>query len=201
MDARAKETAAPDVLFSNILPLFKNAEISKGQTIGSWNLEGEYKDEKFQLQTLPDALSTRKLPSLWLLATLLRPQKIAGTIDMMMRPAGPSTFSNFDFLRYTIETPSGFPEQAVLRTDEPETKSLIHLIKPHVVFFAHPNAKELLVSPKGLRIVSMLAEADRARYGVFRQADFGDVCLASEDVQNIMDTLIALQADLDRHSG
>lgn len=200
LQANAKDAATPNILFSGIRPLFKDSQITKGQTIGSWKLVGKYKNDVFQLQTVVDTLSTRKLPILWLMVTLPSPQKISGTVDMMMRPAGPSTFSNFDFLPCTLQTPFGFPELAVLRTDNLETKSMLHLIQPHAALFMQSSAKELLVSPKGLRIVTMLAEAERARYGVFRQADFGDVRLASENVQKIMDSLITLHTKLDSYN-
>ena len=47
----------------------------------------------------------------------------------------------------------------------------------HLSLFADGRAKELLVTPNGVRFVWLLAEADRARYGVFRQAEFGDAAL------------------------
>jgi hypothetical protein len=55
-------------------------------------------------------------------------------------------------------------------------------------------AKELLITPKGLRMVVQMAEADRARYGVFRQADFGEVTLEAALLRDILDRLIALRA-------
>lgn len=59
--------------------------------------------------------------------------------------------------------------------------------------FADPHAKELLITPKGVRIVWQLAEAERGRYGVFRQVEFGEVRLAPDLLRAILDRLIAIE--------
>jgi hypothetical protein len=53
--------------------------------------------------------------------------------------------------------------------------------------------KELLISPRGLRLVLQMAEADRARYGVFRQADFGAVVLEAPTLQDMLIQLAAIR--------
>jgi hypothetical protein len=116
--------------------------------------------------------------------------------DLMMRPAGPTTFSNFDYLPHTIERHEGFPEHAVVRTDNISAVLPASLIAPHLEPFFGPRAKELLITQNGLRIVWLLAEADRARYGVFRQAEFGQVQIDGLFVRNILDRLIAIRKDI-----
>ena len=39
--------------------------------------------------------------------------------------------------------------------------------------FADPLVKELVISPKGLRLVILAEEADRGRYLLFRDAEMG----------------------------
>ena len=97
-----------------------------------------------------------------------------GIFDMMMRPGSPTTFSNFDHLDHTLPMAAGFPPEAVLRTDRKGVRFPHDIIASHLDLFAEGRAKELLITPNGVRIVWLLAEADRARYGVFRQAEFGD---------------------------
>ena len=53
--------------------------------------------------------------------------------------------------------------------------------------------KELLISPRGLRLVLQMAEADRARYGVFRQADFGEAVLEASMLQDMLVQLAAIR--------
>ncbi len=56
--------------------------------------------------------------------------------------------------------------------------------------------KELLVSRKGIRMVIQIAEADRARYGVFRQAAFGDVGMNPELLREVMSAMASVVAGL-----
>ena len=72
--------------------------MQRGQTAGVWTLNGRYRDHHFQLKTVADTLATRKLPSLWLMVTLPEPLPVTATTNMMMRAAGVTSFSNFDFL-------------------------------------------------------------------------------------------------------
>ena len=66
----------------------------------------------------------------------------------------------------------------------------------HLDIFHGGRGKEFLVSPKGLRIVVQLAEGDRARYGVFREANFEGSSIDVDVAKQIMDTLINLRKDI-----
>lgn len=187
---------SPAILFGDILPLLSSSHTEPGPTVGTWKLVGEYRGHMFQIQTIVDVMVTRKLPSLWLMVTLPEPQPVRAIFDLMMRPAGPSTFSNFDFLAHVIATPSTFPMHAMIRTDDPEKLPATEIIAPHLKLFFGPKGKELLVSPKGLRIVVQAAQADRARYGVLREANFGAVVIDAELTVSCLNTLIDLQNSL-----
>jgi hypothetical protein len=186
----------PLQLFSRAQTLFENPAIEPGEAAGTWRLTGTYKGETFQLKAVVDTLATRKLPSLWLLLTLPRTQNVKATLDMMMRPTGPTTFSNFDFLPHSLKTPPGFPLHAVIRTDDEQLCRSPDILRPHLALFEGRAGKELLISPKGLRIVLQVAEVDRLRYGVFREASFGDTVIDEGLVAQCLETLLTLQASL-----
>ena len=152
-----------------------------------------YRDLPVQVQTVTDTLNVRKLPSLWLMVTIAAPLPVTSTFDLMMRPAGPTTFSNFDHLPVTIERPPDFPEQAVIRTDDPGHLLPPHVVAPHLEPFFGGRAKELLITPNGIRMVFLIGEADRVRYGVFRQAEFGDAVVEANMLTDSLDRLIALR--------
>lgn len=195
--SKQKSSADPhSLLFLDILPLLIEPEIKAGKTVGSWNLTGRYKNQFFQIQTIVDILATRKLPSLWLMVTLPEPQPVGTTFNLMMRPSGPTTFSNFDFLNATIPTPQTFPSHAVIRTDDPSKLIALDRVMPFLELFHSRFGKELLISPKGLRIVALAAEADRARYSVLREADFGAVVIDADLATRCMQTLLDLQTSL-----
>ncbi|OHV87221.1 hypothetical protein [Mesorhizobium sp. ORS 3428] len=147
---------------------------------GSWN------GERAQVRTIIDTLATRKLPTRWLSVSITEPVAVPGIFDMMMRPGSPTTFSNFDHLQHTLPKVTAFPAEAVLRTDRRGVAFPQDVIAAHAGIFAEGRAKELLITPKGVRIVWLLAQADRARYGVFRQAAFGDARLDSELIEELL---------------
>jgi hypothetical protein len=194
--SKLQREASEKLLFSDVISLFKNPSISDGIAIGSRRCDGEYAGENFQLQTITDTLAVRKLPSLWLMVTLPSKLPVTAKLNMMMRPAGPTSFSNFDFLDHMISAPAGFPEHAVLRSDKPSGFANLQSVKRHLSLFANTKFKELLITPQGLRIVMQAAEADRAYYGVLRNARFNDTRIDPAIVKQIMDTLLALKTEL-----
>lgn len=151
-------------------------DVSDG-TAGVATWAGSWNGERAQVRTIVDTLATRKLPTRWLSVSITEPVAVPGIFDMMMRPGSPTTFSNFDHLPHTLPKVLGFPAEAVLRTDRKGVAFPQDVIAAHAGIFAEGRAKELLITPKGVRIVWLLAQADRARYGVFRQAAFGDARL------------------------
>jgi hypothetical protein len=198
---KVMKVQAPQAFFAPVIPLFGDVRIAASNDSGSMKLEGLYQGFPVQVQALTDTLALRRLPALWLLVTLQTPLPLRAKFDMMMRPAGQTTFSNFDLLPETIGTPAGFPEEAIVRSDNASEAAVPQLFIPHLSLFQSRRAKELLVTPNGVRIVWLLAEADRARYGVFRQADFGDVALDPGLLRDLLDRLVALrQSILDWHS-
>ncbi len=196
----AKRADQGRLQFAQILSLFDQPDLQRGEAAGVWTLTGRYGDQVFQLKTVADTLATRKLPSLWLMVTLPEPQLVAETTDIMMRAAGTVSVSNFEFLPHTFSLPKDFPEDATIKSDSTMPGAALQVMSRHLDLFRHGKGKELLVSPKGLRIVVQLAEADRARYGVLREANFDGTEVDPIFARRIMDTLIELRDDLRSHA-
>lgn len=192
----ARQRAEHIRLFAEARAVLEDAETRTGDTAGVFLLVGSYNGHAVQVKVLADTLAVRKLPSLWMMVTLPEPLPIASTLDLMMRPAAATSFSNFDHLAYTIETPPRFPDHLVIRSDSPQPALPIDLVWRHVGVLRQPYGKELLISPKGLRFVVLLAEADRARYGVLRQADFGDAAVSADVLRSLLENLIDLRQDI-----
>lgn len=185
--------------FDRAKPVLADARIEDTGAVGYPRLSGRYRGLPVQVLPVVDTLATRRLPALWLLVTLQDALPLKARFDLMMRPAGPTTFSNFDHLPFTVERPAGFPEHAVLKTDDPAQLLPAEVVAPHLDVFQDGRAKELLVTPNGLRLVWLLGEADRLRYGVFREADFGAAGLGPELLGSLLDRLVTIrQSILDR---
>lgn len=173
------------------------ANVSDG-TAGVITWEGSWSGQRVQLRTIVDTLATRKLPARWLSVSITEKVSVQATFDMMMRPGSPTTFSNFDHLQHTLPKAPGFPAEAVLRTDRRGTRFPQSIIADHLEPFSEGRAKELLITPGGVRIVWLLAEAERARYGVFRQAAFGDARIDPTLIQRLLVSLSGLRDAINR---
>jgi hypothetical protein len=190
---RARREATPGRLFGRVFALLSNAALEETGAPGYPRLRGTYDDVPVQVWPVVDTLAVRRLPALWMLVTVQTPLPVQAKLDLMMRPAGVSTFSNFDLLPHTLRAPPGFPEAGVLRTDDVDRVPPPAWLTGHLEVFEQTKAKELLVTPQGLRFVWLLAEAERARYGVFRQAEFGDVEIDPEVLEDLLKRLLRLR--------
>jgi hypothetical protein len=199
--AQRKRAGAAEHFYAAVRGMFEAARLEDTGAVGLPRLCGRFAQYHVQVQPVVDTLALRRLPVLWLLVTLQDALPLRARLDLMMRSAGPTTFSNFDLLPVTLPTPAGFPDHAMLRTDDRAHVIATEVLRPHVGLFADPRAKELLLTPNGVRIVWMLAEADRARYGVFRQADFGDVSLQPELLRALLARLIAVRTSILERAG
>jgi hypothetical protein len=198
---RQRKKAATDTLFAEALTVLENPAFEPQGPQAYPRLRGTYRGFPVQVLPVVDTLATRRLPALWMLVTLQDALPVKARFDMMMRPTGATTFSNFDHLTQTLKHPAGFPEQAVIRTDDAELVLPAHIIRPHLALFFGPQAKELLVTENGLRLVWLLAEAERARYGIFRQAEFGEVVIDAKVLREILDTLLAIRTSVGDWAG
>ncbi len=197
---KAKALAeTPQRLFGDIIPLLENAGFKASETAGIWKLQGEYRGHLFQFQAIADTLAVRKLPSLWLMVTLPEPQPVKAILDLVMRPTGPTTFSKFDFLPHTLRLPEGFPDHAVIRSDLELAPIPADCFRRQLDDFQAMRGKELLITPNGLRVVTQAAEADRARYGVLREANFGDTIIDAATALRCMDMLLSIRDDMSGH--
>jgi hypothetical protein len=193
---RSRRALEGEKLFGPLRSLLENADLQRGQTAGIWTLTDHRHGHVFQLKTVADTLALRKLPSLWLMVTMPQAQPVTITTDLMMRAVGGASFASFEVLPHTLPLPGDFPVDATIRSDSLSNTLVLPLLARHLDLFHHGKGKEFLVSPKGLRIVLQVAEGDRTRYGVLREANFGDVSIDPALAIRIMDTLIALQEDL-----
>jgi len=196
--SRNRASAALAVEQASIRAVIPDAvDVSDG-TAGIVTWEGSWNGRRVQVRTIVDTMATRKLPVRWLSVSIIENVAIPATFDMMMRPGSPTTFSNFDHLEHTLPKAPGFPTEALLRTDVRGARLPQGLIAGHLELFSEGRAKELLITPKGVRIVWLLAEAERARYGVFRQAEFGGATLDPALIETLLTSTSTLRDTINR---
>lgn len=145
------------------------------------------------LRVVADTLSLRKLPALWVVATLPAPQPLPATWHLMLRPRGTEAFSAFDRLPNHLPLPPGLPADAGLRSDGgPPPPAVREALALAVARLGEARLKEVVLSPHGLRLTWLAEEADRGRYLLFREAELGAPAPAA-DLAALLATLLALR--------
>lgn len=181
--------------FDECLPLFA-APVKTVGPDGFARVSGRYEGQPFDLQVLPDTLSYRKLPSLWLMITLRSPMPVGAVLDVMRRPTGREVFSQWDRLPVALEALPYLPADTGLRSDRSEGQMPESILQQHAALFDQPQVKELLVTPNGLRLVILAEEADRARYLLFRDAEMGAVAQSQARLRPFLDRLLTMAQEL-----
>ena len=181
--------------FDAVKTLFENGE-TQLQPTGFPRMTGRRKGLAFDLQAVPDTLTFRKLPALWVLVTLPEPLPLDATLDLMARPSGNEPFTRFSDLPQSLPTPSDLPKDIAIRSDDATRIPPHDLLARHADLFTDPRVKELVLSPKGLRIVILAEEADRSHYLIFREAEMGRTPLPPARLEPLLDRLAALRQDV-----
>lgn len=176
-------------------PLFTDC-FTRVMETGFPRLSGQYRGRAFDIQVVPDTLSYRKLPTLWLLVTLPEALPVGATFDLMLRATGLESFSNFFRLPEQIALPAGFPETGSIRTDNPAALPPEAVLRRHLTGLAGNHFKELLVGPTGVRVVWLAEEADRGRYLLFRDGEMGRYPLEAAVLRPLLDAVQDLWSEL-----
>lgn len=190
--AHGRRKLAREAYFSLLEPLFDRMQVRIAPS-GFPRVTGHRGLDGFDLQALPDSLTFRKLPALWVMVTLPVPLPVRATLDIMARPGGMETFSHFSRLPQTLPTLGGLPEGTVVRTDNAGAVPPAAVLEPSVGLFADPWVKELVVAPKGLRAVILAEEAERGRYLIFRDSELGGTPIAPERIEPLILALLDLR--------
>jgi len=193
-ETRARSTARAGY-FAAARSLFDSGE-TRVQPTGFPRMSGRRAGLTFDLQAVPDTLTFRKLPALWVLVTLPDPLPLRATLDLMARPSGNEPFTKFATLPQSLPTPPELPKEVAVRSDDATRIPPADLIAAHADLFQDPKVKELVLSPKGLRIVILAEEADRGRYLIFREAEMGRTPLHPARLEPLLDRLAAIRQDV-----
>lgn len=189
---RSKARAA---YFDDVRPLFDEGEMRLEPT-GFPRMTCRSRGRTYELLALPDTLTFRKLPALWVVLTLPGRLPVEATVDLLARPSGHEPFSRFASLPQSLPVPTEFPEDLAIRTDNAARVPPADLLIRHAGLFADRRVKELVIAPGGLRVVVLAEEADRSRYLIFREAEMGRRPLDPARLAPLLMRLEALREDV-----
>lgn len=190
-----RRSAARAGYFDRVLPQMRATRRALAPT-GFARVSGRIAGTLTDLQAVPDTLTYRKLPALWLLVTQPGPLPVGQRIHMMARPRGIEPFSAFDQLPHQTMLPADFPHDATLRSETALAPAEAALLARHRAIFDDPRVKELVIAPAGLRITWLADEAERGRYLIFRESEMGRAPLDPHSLAPLLQALARLRRDI-----
>jgi hypothetical protein len=146
-------------------------------------------------------MAVRKLPSLWVKVSLIGDLPIPGAVDFLARPQNTEFYSPSETLPVSLQIPPEWPQHAMLRTDLDDRSLPVAVLAPHINVFGDPKMKELLVTPRGVRIVYQASQGERAYYLVLRQPEFGDPRLPAALALELLEQAIAVYSSVAKMPG
>ena len=176
---RRAQTVARATIFDTCQALFDAPQLAPG-THAYPVLRGTHRGLPIKLEVVVDTLAVRKLPVLWLKVDVLQALPIAGTLDYLVRPLNHEFWSPNVALAHELRLPAQWPQYARLGTDQPAMRALLPQLDPFIAAFSDERIKELLVTPKGVRVVYLAGQGGRAHYGVLRRAHFAALPLPAD---------------------
>ncbi len=184
-----------DRFLDDCRPLFQRGTVIRGG--GAYpTLRGRHRGRRIALLPFVEALTPRKLPSLWLAMRLDGPTGARGTLDVLTRPLGVEFYSPSAGLPHRIDPPPGWPGEAVVKCDDPGALPGGAALEAIAELLRDPLLKEVLIAPGFLRLVWQADEGDRGGYLLFRQARFAAGRLDPGRLGHWLDRLHALDGAL-----
>ena len=158
-------------------------------------LQGKYVNAKVLLQPLLDHVGYRKVPSLWLVLTVDSPMTLGGSVDVLFRPANIEFFSQIEQLAQRIHLGDEWPSHHMARVSPAGWQaplSTIHTALGDAI--ASPDLKEIVVTPRGVRLVVRVCGVERGHYLVLRAMLTEVERIPSEWLAYWLDTLMGVAA-------
>lgn len=156
-------------------------------------LDGRKSGRAFRAELVPDTMTIRRLPQLWLSLTLLESRPGLPSFAVLVRAAGTEFYSLTGSFDYRLEPPAGFPWEVLVRGSHPGAQALLDRVGPvAAAILADPKVKELAVTPKGLRLVWQAGEGRKGEHLLLRQAVFDNAEVPPEALEALFSKLETL---------
>jgi hypothetical protein len=157
-------------------------------------LFGRHQGREVRVDLLLDTLTIRRLPQLWLRATLLDHNAGLPGLAILVRPAGAEFYSLTAHFDHRLETPAGFPAEVLIRGDVGAARLLADLGPTLSTVLADARVKEIAITARGLRIVRQAGEGKRGEHLLLRQSVFDNASVPRRELADALDQLQAIRA-------
>ncbi|MBK0327828.1 hypothetical protein I5535_11035 [Rhodobacteraceae bacterium F11138] len=195
---RRRAIARRQSVFDQCRGLLSDAEkCSDGR--GYPELHGRHLGQPVELALINDTVQLRKLPILWLSVTRWTAlPHWPGAMSVMIRPTNTEYYSAHSSLADGLATPPGWDNDAVIRCDDrARLAPYLDRLTPHVdEFLSDGRGKNLLITPRGIRLIWRVEESQRGHYLAMRQPMYENEILERDQAERLLRISHALARDL-----
>ena len=113
-------------------------------------------------------------------------QGVRGTIDILRRVVGAEFYAPADNLPARYNVPEGWPGETLVRGSLGAAPLLARASGTIATILAEPRVKEVLLTPRGIRIVSQLCQGERGAYLLLRENRFPMTQIGPEQLRPLL---------------
>ncbi len=181
------------LIFDPVVSLFDAPHVTTDGA-GIPKLAGRYRGLDLKLDLIPDTMTIKRLPQLWLSITALQPLAIANAgVAILIRPSGADFYSLTEKMAERLDPPAALPWECLVRGETDKSAATLAVIIPAAArILADPKVKEIAATQRGMRIVYQLSEGKRGEHLLLRQCDFEGAALSPELLDAIVHNMQAL---------
>lgn len=163
------------------------------------SLHGSWRGRRVHAAIIPDTMTIRRLPQLWLSFTLFEERPDLPEFAVLVRPAGTEFYSLTSQFDHRLDTPRGFPYEVLLRGNGQAAQALLNRTSAVLArILSDPKVKEVAVTSRGLRLVWQAGEGRRGEHLLLRQSVFDGDGVRAQDFAYLLDQMQALSSAIDR---
>ncbi len=187
-DHSARHRSRKDLL-DDCARLFDRYALTHGDD-GFPRLSGRSGTRNIDVRLISDTMTIRRLPQLWLQVTVLERLPGVSGFAVLVRPSGYDFYSLTTGFHHVIETPASFPQELIVRGEDPRSVHLFEKLVPALAtILSDPRMKEIAVTSQGLRVIRQAAEGRRGDYLLLRQAVFDEAAVSADTLANVLDQI------------
>jgi hypothetical protein len=192
-----KVIASRRALLDRCTTVLSNAQIIHGGD-GFPGLEGYCRGRFVRLELIPDTMTIRRLPQLWLKLTRLEPRPNTAEFSVLVRPSGAEFYSLTSEHPVILSPPSGLVAEMTAKGNRAESQWALEASSPVLRrLFSDRRTKEIAVTRKGLRLICQAAEGHRGEHLLFRQCRFENASVDPAMLAHLLSDLDDLGSSLD----
>ena len=166
----AKNRAMRWDLLDQCAALLERSAINHGND-GFPSLEGRHAGRYVRAELIPDTITIKRLPQLWLSLSRIEPPPGRPEFAMLVRPIWNGILFTDSGLRTQLEPPAGLPDEILVRGNRASAQRFLDRVGPDLgKIVSDPKVKEVGVTEKGLRLVWQASEGRRGEHLILRQS-------------------------------